>query len=458
MMRALAFACALSACAEAPAAEVSPNYLTREQLLDPEQCKSCHPQQYREWASSMHAYAAEDPVFIAMNRRGQRETAGALGEFCVKCHAPMALAERATLDGMNLADVPAPLKGVTCYVCHNAIDTGDHFNNDLTLADDTTMRAAITDPIQSPAHATAYGALQDSNRRESSQLCGTCHDVVVPSGVHLERTFAEYQASLFGQLEEGFETCPGCHMPGREGHAAVLPNAPQRVVHAHLWPAVDVALTDFPDRELQRRAVECELALGTRIRSVEHDGLGTFTVLTETAAGHKQPSGAAQDRRMWIEVVAYDAEERVVFESGHIADADLIERTEDPQLVLYRDWMYDADGAPTHNFWEAAASTEHPNGYESLTLPFAVDPLLPHSLSARYSIARHAEIARMTIRLRMQPIGNDALADLVASGDLDEAVPSRMPTFTMHGAAVEWRPDEPTPRSLLPRDLGCIAP
>ena len=44
--------------------------LSREELLDPKTCAGCHPQHYREWASSMHAYASDDPVFIAMNRRG----------------------------------------------------------------------------------------------------------------------------------------------------------------------------------------------------------------------------------------------------------------------------------------------------------------------------------------------------------------------------------------------------
>ena len=39
----------------------------------------------------MHAYAAEDPVFLAMNQRGQRETNGELGDFCVQCHAPVAV-------------------------------------------------------------------------------------------------------------------------------------------------------------------------------------------------------------------------------------------------------------------------------------------------------------------------------------------------------------------------------
>ena len=68
--------------------------LDREALLDPEACRSCHPAAYQEWSGSMHAYAAEDPVFRAMNQRGQRETGGALGDFCVKCHAPMAVARR----------------------------------------------------------------------------------------------------------------------------------------------------------------------------------------------------------------------------------------------------------------------------------------------------------------------------------------------------------------------------
>ena len=62
--------------------------LPKAELMDPATCAQCHPKHHREWASSMHAYAADDPVFLAMNKLGQEETGGALGDFCVRCHAP----------------------------------------------------------------------------------------------------------------------------------------------------------------------------------------------------------------------------------------------------------------------------------------------------------------------------------------------------------------------------------
>ena len=92
--------------------------LPRDQLLDPTTCKQCHADHFREWSGSMHAYASDDPVFLAMNKRGQRETGGQLGAFCVSCHAPMAVREGATKDGLDLDRVPAKLKGVTCFFCH----------------------------------------------------------------------------------------------------------------------------------------------------------------------------------------------------------------------------------------------------------------------------------------------------------------------------------------------------
>jgi hypothetical protein len=447
----------LAACTDDAASEPT---LTREQLLDPKTCSGCHPLHYREWASSMHAYAARDPVFIAMNQRGQRETAGELGDFCIKCHAPMALREGETTDGLNLDEVPEHLQGVTCYFCHNAVSVGDHFNADLELANDTVMRGGMDNPAPTNAHGSEYSSLHDRDHRASSQLCGACHDIVTPAGVRMERTFAEYKASVFGTSDLGFETCGGCHMderdsPARDPHRQV---APRR--HQHLWAGVDVAITDFPDREAQRAAVECQLALSARIAAIDHDGFGEFRVRFETDAGHSQPSGAAQDRRLWLEFIAYAEDGSVLFSSGDIADGELEEKPEtdpdyDRNLTLFRDRLYGADGQPVHMFWEAAPSDEHPDGYRSLLLPAATEAMPAHALEARYLVPNPDRIARVTARLRIRPIGMDVLQDLVDSGDLDPKLVPEMPTFTLHGAAVEWTPDSDRLRSLWPDDLEC---
>ncbi len=88
----------LAAACKGPAAAPAPE-LTTAELLDPASCQGCHPDAFADWSGSMHAYAADDPVFLAMEARAQRETGGAIGTFCTQCHAPMAVLTGALSDG-----------------------------------------------------------------------------------------------------------------------------------------------------------------------------------------------------------------------------------------------------------------------------------------------------------------------------------------------------------------------
>jgi Cytochrome c554 and c-prime len=64
-----------------------------QQFAEPRRdCLPCHATQVEDWASSPHGYAMVDPVFHALVRLGQRATEGTLGQFCVQCHSPVALA------------------------------------------------------------------------------------------------------------------------------------------------------------------------------------------------------------------------------------------------------------------------------------------------------------------------------------------------------------------------------
>jgi len=410
--------------------------LTREELLVPETCMDCHPDHYQEWSGSMHAYAADDPVFLAMNERGQRETGGELGDFCVNCHAPMAVREGATTDGLDLDAVPQELKGVTCFFCHSvdAVE-GDH-NNPLGLADDLVLRGGLSEPVDNGQHAAAYSALHDRDARESSDLCGSCHDIVTPAGVHLERTFAEYKETIFGQDVPGQLSCSGCHMTGRDGVAADFDGVPLRRVHEHTFAGIDVALTPWPETEAQLSAIARDLQpaiLPGLCVAPDAGGVEIEASLDNVLVGHMWPSGAAQDRRAWVELVAYSGPD-VVYQSGVVPEGESVTELADPDLWLLRDRVFDEGGDEAHMFWEVA-------DVESDLLPPAVtndpdDPRFYHAVTHIYRLPVTPD--RITMQLHIQPVGLDVIDNLIASGDLEAGIRDQMPVFSLDGAAVEW--------------------
>jgi Cytochrome c554 and c-prime len=419
---------------------------TKAELMDPQKCGECHPNHYADWAGSMHAYAADDPVFVAMNARGQRETSGALGSFCVKCHAPLALADGATTDGLNLASLPASEKGVTCYFCHSVASVNGAHDDPLTLADDGVMRGGLQDPLPNTAHAAAYAPLMDRAEPASATLCGSCHDIVNPLGTPIERTFEEWQGTVFSH-GAGELTCSQCHMNGSQGLAADVAGAPTRTVHSHLLAAVDRALTTFPDTTAQEAAAQGLLDTSLQASLCVKGGAGAATiqvVLDNVGAGHLWPSGATQDRRAWVEVIA-SASGQTLYQSGAVAvGGDVIASgATDPDLWLVRDCMLDAQGQPVNMFWQAASHDSN-----QLPGPVTLDqtsPLFYLSHVVR-DFPRDTSTPPMlttmpdtvTMRMRVAPIGVDVLDDLVASGDLDPAVEAKVPEYTVAGSSLTW--------------------
>lgn len=408
-----------------------PKTLDRAALQDPEACKDCHSAHYEEWAGSMHAYAADDPVFLAMNRRGQEETDGELGDFCIQCHAPVAVREGLTTDGLNLDEVPQWAKGVTCYFCHSVSAVEGTHNNPLALADDLVLRGPLSDPFENDAHLADYSPFLDSTTAESSDMCGSCHDIVTPAGVHLERTYSEWQQSVFGNGSSGGLSCASCHMTTRKGTVADVPGVPLRDVNSHRMPAVDVALTPWPHHDEHVAQVKAEIK-GTAIAQVCVDAFDPtlFEVTLENAfAGHAFPSGATQDRRLWIELIGYDTDDAVVYSSGAVADDEaVLGRTGDPDLWLFAEQMFDGSDEEVHMFWEAERVAGE-------LMPFPIDPQESHRVSRSYQLTEAP--ARVTVRLRMRAMGREVIQSLVDSGHLDATF---LDSFETHEVLdlIEW--------------------
>jgi Cytochrome c554 and c-prime len=428
--------------------------LTKAELMDPAACQGCHPSQYQDWSGSMHAYAAEDPVFLAMNQRGQRETAGALGDFCVKCHAPVALREGLTTDGLNLTQLPPRAKGVTCYFCHSVSSVGDleAHNNPLMLATDGSLFGPFPDPVAGTPHVSTYSALFDLARPESAAACGSCHDIVNGHGAAIERTYREWQTSLFADPMAG-QTCIRCHMDPVEGPASTTSTNRIRSLRTHTLAAVDVAVTPFPEADIQRHSVQTLLDGALSGTVCLTDDLRIDVTLDNVGAGHSIPSGATSDRRLWIEIVA-TAAGQVIYQTGTVPAGQTLANIVDPDLWLVRDCLFDDSHASVDMFWAAttvgpfnlipAGIRQNVNDPTSFTRSH-VKTVFPVSgpLSTRPD--------RITLKVFLKPIGDDVLQDLVASGDLDPAIADQVPRLNPQGllaAIAEWTPAKVNPAIL----------
>jgi hypothetical protein len=439
---------------------------TPEEVMDPSACQSCHPTQYAEWASSMHAYASDDPLFLAMNQRGQREAQ--IGPFCVNCHAPMAVRNGATTDGLNLDQLPQQLKGVTCFMCHSVDAVQGVHDSPLLMAKDGVLRGQIKDPVPNGFHSSQYSELVDRDRLESVQVCGSCHDIVNGHGVELERTFKEWQDTVFAQPGVG-ASCSQCHMDQSKqpGPVAVGSNVPDRRLHSHRFPAVDLALTPLPDSAVLGQQVQDFLDTSVQaalcVRGTQTNA-ELQVVLDNVGAGHSFPSGASQDRRLWLEVVAYSGD-TPIYQSGVVEAGSSLTSADADELYWLGDCLLGERNEQVRMFWEA---TDVESGLLPGQATFdSSDPRFYQShILAKYP-RRQSYIAypdRVTLNVRLAPFDLDTFDSLVESGDLVDRegvsvadMRQALATRTI-GKQLEWTPDTAgkpfTDRGL---DVRCVS-
>jgi hypothetical protein len=453
-MRYLVILLALAACG-------GDDVLSPLELQDPATCMQCHPDHHTEWSGSMHAYATDDPVFQAMNKRGQREAD--IGVFCLSCHAPMAVANGTITDAnakdFDLSTLGPTERGVTCYFCHNVDRIEADHNNGLVLANDSTMRGGLTDPVDSPAHHSKYAELMDGDINKS-EMCGSCHDVVNGHGVRIERSFQEWQSSVFANPEFAalnLSCASGCHMPSRFGLVAEGPGLNTTVrdkpaVHSHMWPGIDQALVPFPEADAQRAAIQKLLDSSLTIKGpVPRDGPtkvpggicieqpGTISVrIDNIGSGHAWPSGSAFDRRAWLEVIAYRADNSVVFQSGVVPDGMDPEDIGDDNLLGMWDRVYKADDTEAHFFWEITRN-DPSSLLKVATTNDPFDPAYDHSLTKKYvNVPNLGEIDHITARVRIRAFPHAVLDELVSSGDLAPGYNEKLVTLDVGGATKTW--------------------
>lgn len=227
-------------------------YSPLEASLSPQSCGQCHPVQWQDWRSSLHAKALGPGLLWQLRLMDQAQA-----NRCLRCHAP--LAEQKALLAIEHGWRSAPAQPAPGYV-------------DETLAHQGLVCAAChvrqhrrfgPAPREGAAPASAHGGFTVSPAFADSRFCAACHqfpeDGPRLAGKLHEDTVAQWQASAHAPDRP----CQACHMPDRR----------------HLWRGIH-------DREMTRQAIDVQLQLVST-------GAGRFEAHAEvrnTGAGHHFPT------------------------------------------------------------------------------------------------------------------------------------------------------------------------
>jgi len=253
--------------AEEDASKAHTKLFTENRFPSATVCRTCHPEQFRQWAESQHAYTQISPVLQAMQGLVLKLTNGTNGDFCIRCHNPIGMNLGEPLFTSTMERHPASREGVTCVVCHRMpepygkvsgrlyVNQGPIFSpvygptghDELKRVIGSPDYSVNTDPDK-PGRGI-HGDVVKFERITTSAFCGTCHDVTLADNLRLEEAFSEWKNSP--AAAKGI-TCQDCHMstePGKPsgyafGPAAIVGGVPthprQRTDHRFAGPDYSV--------------------------------------------------------------------------------------------------------------------------------------------------------------------------------------------------------------------------
>ncbi len=339
-------------------------------LEDPANC-GCHRgydaavEPMYNWRGSMMSMSARDPIFFAALDLANHDLADA-GTFCLRCHSPSAhQAGRTTPpDGSALTGID--VEGVSCDVCHALVDPLSAEGQALADPDVTSYGNAmwvLTEGQEKRGpydDAEARHVWQYHDFQRSSEVCASCHDVSNPLLCDAgdpynvqkcfteQRTYSEWKNSSFSSMGEA-GNCQSCHMPHVADGKACKQGSIRTFLPVHhqnggnSWVPDAIALLFAGDNSIDFDALadgkDRAIALVQDASTLESfdktdGGPGLISVRITNSTGHKLPTGYPEGRRMWINVIGYDAADQPAFESGayNLATADL---TLDSQAKVY---------------------------------------------------------------------------------------------------------------------------
>ena len=262
----------------------------------PQVCATCHVDFARQHEQAMmsqcytHHWDEIEYFGLAVPHAEKEPKVAGVKAGCNGCHAPLAF-----LAG----DVPPPrpeTKGranesVSCDICHTITGfAGEVPFNFNWISEPGKLKQGPRAGRESPHHETVENPFL-----RTAEFCGTCHNEKDPWGLWVKSTHLEWKEGPHGKA--GI-VCQECHMPPAAGYTATmgeaLPDARQHLFHGAHDPG--------------KLAGAAEVRIHPESREAEPgDQVCLTAVVVNAKAGHKIPSGSAEERVVWLHVTAKDA-------------------------------------------------------------------------------------------------------------------------------------------------------
>jgi len=284
-----------------PAGDAAHGIYEYEDFERAKKCGSCHSDIYQQWTRAMmsqayvHHWDEIEYFRLAVPHAEIKPKVAGVKDGCNGCHAPVSF-----LAG----DTPPPPPGegsfadeaVTCDLCHTIVgfegETPYNYNYQVVPG---RRKQGPREGIESPEHITVK-----NDFLSQADFCGTCHNEQSPWGVWVKSTHLEWSE---GPYAEDGVPCQQCHMPPAPGRTAKMGSQVYQDLRQHLFHGAHVEsklkgvieLVMWPDMD--------ELVPGEPMR--------LSVALFNQKAGHKVPTGSAEERQLWLEVEAVAADGRV---------------------------------------------------------------------------------------------------------------------------------------------------
>lgn len=395
------------------------------------------------WRGSMMANSARDPYFHASVRRETIDhptKAADIEDECAACHMPTAqkIARAAGGKGTIFEHLPIgrteadsdadrlAADGITCTVCHqiapDGLGTRERFNGNFAVATPLASgHRRIFGPFAVDAgrkrimhSVTGFEQVEAPHIRQS-ELCASCHTLITeaygPDGRVIgslpeQMNYQEWRHSAFD--EEG-QSCQSCHLPLVQGpvRVASVLGEYRDTLSRHTFLGGNAFMLRLLNRYraelgVEATAAELEATARATVRQLERDtatvaldrvdrygGTLAFDVVVSNLTGHKFPTGYPS-RRTWLHVTVRNVQGGVIFESGRMTDAGLIEGnasdgdgtafephyeeiTRPDQVQIYESIMGTPAGTPTTGLLQATQYLKDnrllPRGFDKSTAP-----------------------------------------------------------------------------------------